>query len=152
MKNIRAGTCNSVARNELGKTRSVCTPWVPFHREPAPINDDRLVEKLACTVLEWRAVSGRYLKPNRSWSPCWKFQPMNNVDDAFNLLDTARAQYSLSVGADGTFTAEVEVAGRIGKASCSPKARAICLALAQALGLVMDERSLSAGSRKRKEP
>jgi hypothetical protein len=152
MKNIRACTCSNVARNALGSRRPACTPIETFHREPPPINDDRLVEKLAFTLFGWKAVSGRYLKPNRSWSPCWKFQPMNNVDDAFKLLDTGGAQYSLSVGADGTFTAEVEVAGRIGKASCSPKARAICLALAQALGLVIDERSLSAGSRKRKEP
>lgn len=114
------------------------------------MSDDRLTEKLAARVLGWKAVGGRFLKPNRAWTPSWKFAPLTSLDHAFKLLENAFATYTLSVKEDRTFTAEVTVAGHTGKASGEPKARAISIALADALGIaVADDLDSSASSQER---
>src|SRR5690242_18854729 len=103
----------------------------------ATMNDDRLTEKLAAQVLGWKAVPGRFIKSGRSWIPRWRFQPLAELADAFQLLDRAAHHYTLT--RDGrTFTAEIRAGSGRGIASGELKARTITLAVARALGLEVD--------------
>ena len=83
----------------------------------------------------WRLAPGRFITVGRSWISRSKFRPLADVRDAFRLLETVAAEYSLASAAAGTLAATVHVAGRKGKAVGGPKARIICLALAQAMGI-----------------
>jgi len=108
--------------------------------EVAAMSDDRLTEELARRVLGWKVGPGRFIKSGRRWIPNWRFNPVARLEDAFLLLDRASGSYSLSFGSDQVFTVEVRVGGRIGRASGQPKARAITLALSQALGIEESDR------------
>ena len=99
------------------------------------MNDDRLTESLAIQVMGWRTAPGRFMKAGRAWIPSWRFAPLMNLEDAFGLLVASESTYTLRTGMGGLFEAEVRVGERVGKASGEPKARAITLALARALGL-----------------
>jgi hypothetical protein len=99
------------------------------------VTDERLADELVTSTLGWRPAQDRYVKPGRGWIPRTKFRPLADVRDALRLLDAVTKDYSLVVTPTGPFTAQVRLAGRTGKASGEPKARTICLALAQALGL-----------------
>ena len=99
------------------------------------MTDSQLTAKLAIEVLGWKTAPGRFVKPGRSWTPCWRFAPLENVAQAFDLLEGAAATYKLSGDNDGCFTAEVRIRGQIGKASGPQKARVICLAVARAIGV-----------------
>jgi ribosomal protein S5 len=99
------------------------------------MNDDRLVQELACRVFGWRLAPGRFLKSGRSWETRHRFKPLKSLDDAFRLLDVAATEYSLSGARGGSFTAVVRVGNREVKVTGKSKARAISLALAEALEL-----------------
>lgn len=103
------------------------------------MTDARLADELVERTLGWRSAPDRYIKPGRGWIPRSKFRPLIDVRDALRLLDAVTREYSLVSTSCGPFTAQVRLAGRTGKASGEPKARAICLALAQALGLEVEE-------------
>jgi hypothetical protein len=103
------------------------------------MNDDRLTEALAAQVLGWKAAPGRFLKSDRGWTPTWRFAPLTNLEDAFDLLDHAASTYKLATDKGGSFSAEVRVGRRTGKASGEPKARTITIALAHALGLELPD-------------
>jgi hypothetical protein len=103
----------------------------------AIMTDERLTDELA-RALGWRKAPGRYLKSGRSWIPESRFRPLLDLRDAFRVLDTASGDYSLLAKPGGVFTAQVRLAGRTGKATGEPKARAISLAVARALGLETD--------------
>jgi hypothetical protein len=96
---------------------------------------ERLTTLLAERILGWKVCPDRFVKAGRSWIPKWRFKPFARLEDAFLLLDRASGSYSLSLGADGVFTAEVHVGDRIGKASGEPKALTISLAISRALGI-----------------
>ena len=96
---------------------------------------DQLTALLVERVLGWKACPDRFIKSERSWTPRSRFRPLDRLEDAFLLLDTARAAYNLSAGSDVVFTARVCVGKRVGKATGEPKARTITLALSQALGI-----------------
>jgi hypothetical protein len=97
--------------------------------------DGILTDELAARCLRWRLAPGRYLKPERGWTSRSKFRPLVDIRDAFRLLDAVADDYSLLSKPGGVFTATVRVAGRIGKAAGEPKARAISLAVARAMGM-----------------
>lgn len=97
------------------------------------MTDAELTAKLAVEVLGWKTAPGRFVKPGRSWTPCWRFAPLENVAQAFDLLDAAAAAYKLSGDSDGCFTAEVRIGHQVGKASGPQKARVICLAVVRAV-------------------
>jgi hypothetical protein len=98
-------------------------------------NHDRLTDELARRVMRWRPVPGRYIKAGRSWIPRRRFQPLANLDHAFQLLDTAAATYSITFAAAGGFSAQVQIGDRRGSALGEPKALAITIALCRALGM-----------------
>ena len=83
----------------------------------------------------WKVAPDRFIKSGRSWLPKWRFAPFTRLDDAFQLLDRSASSYKLERVGSATFAVEVELDGRIGKASGEPKARAITLAVGRALGL-----------------
>jgi len=99
------------------------------------LDEGKLTEALACQVLNWRIAPSRFLKADRGWIPRWRFQPLKQLDDAFFLLDQSGCHYTINRSVNGTFSAHVRIGGRVGKASCAEMARAICLALGQALQL-----------------
>jgi hypothetical protein len=96
---------------------------------------EHLTAILAQRVMGWDVGPERFQTGGRSWRSRWRFQPLTRLEDAFELLDHAKSDYKLANDGSGTFTAEVQVRGRTGKASGQRKARTITLALAQALGL-----------------
>jgi len=98
------------------------------------VTDAQLTVKLAVDVLGWKTAPGRFIKPGRSWTPSWRFAPLENIAQAFDLLDAGAAAYKLSGDTDGLFTAEVRIGNRVGKASGAQKARVICVAIARAIG------------------
>lgn len=99
------------------------------------MNDAQLTDELASRVMGWKVASGRFVKPSRSWIPKWRFAPLERLEDAFQLLDTARAAYTLSRSAAGVFSASVRLGSGRGEASGEPKPRTITLALAIASGI-----------------
>ena len=98
-------------------------------------NDSNLTSELAVRVMGWKATRDRFIKSGRSWIPKWRFQPLVELADTFQLLDQAATRYCLTRDRDGIFGATVRIAGRWGKASGEPKARTITIAVARALGL-----------------
>lgn len=99
------------------------------------MTNERLTDELAARALGWRPAPDRYVKSGRSWIPRSKFRPFVDVRDAFRLLDAVTKDYSLISLPGGGFSAEVRLAGRVGRASGEPKARAISLAVARAMEL-----------------
>jgi hypothetical protein len=102
------------------------------------MNDDRLTETLAAQVLGWKATPDRFIKGGRSWIPRWRFSPLTELADAFQVLDHAADHYILT-GNSSTFEAEVQIGACRGKAVGEHKARTITLAVARALRLEVDE-------------
>jgi hypothetical protein len=102
------------------------------------MNDDRLTEKLAAMVLGWKTAPGRFIKPDRGWTPRWHFAPLTKIEDAFLLLDRIAKHYTLTTDEGEGFRAEVYVGVRVGRASGERGARTVTLALARALGLEVD--------------
>jgi hypothetical protein len=99
------------------------------------MTSDAVIAALAEQLLGWKATPDRFIKSGRSWIPRWRFNPLASLEDAVMLLDRTGGTYDLALTADGVFTAEVRIAGRVGTASGNPKARTITLAIARALGL-----------------
>jgi hypothetical protein len=121
-------TRRRVPVSPVGSTKAV------DHASPAH-QVARITDELACKVLGWRSAPDRFLKARRRWIPRSRFKPFARLDDAFLLLERAGCTCVLSIGANGIFTASVQIGDRIAKASGEPKARAITLALCRALGI-----------------
>jgi len=100
---------------------------------------EKLTAALAERVMGWKASPDRFMKSGRSWIPRWRFQPLVDLADAFRLLDKGARRYSLTCDGRRTFSVEVQVGTRRGKAAGKHKARTITLAVARALGLEVDE-------------
>jgi hypothetical protein len=82
----------------------------------------------------------RFLPGDRRWLPRWRFQPAKRLEDAFRLLErVAPQEYSMGEIKGGGFWVEIRVAGVIGEAGESSKARALTYAIALAIGLEVDE-------------
>lgn len=104
----------------------------------APMNDDRLTDKLAAEVFGWKTAPGRFIKGDRSWAPRHRFAPLTRLDDAFQLVDRVATACKLTMVEGGPVAAEVQVGECVGKASGKLKARTVTIALARALGLEVD--------------
>lgn len=103
------------------------------------MTDQRLTDELASHALGWRKAPGRYLTSGRSWIPESRFRPLADVRDAFRVLDAVTGDYSLVAAPGGAFKVVARVNGRIGRAIEKSKSRAICAAVAQLIGIKMDQ-------------
>jgi hypothetical protein len=99
------------------------------------MTEQRLTDELAHLVLGWRLAPGRYLTIGRTWIPRSRFRPFQDIREAFRLLDTVTDDYLLRAIPGKSFTVEIRLKGRIGRASGNSKARVITLAVAQLLEL-----------------
>lgn len=123
------------------------------------MTDDLLTDELAARVMGWRLAPGRYMKAGRSWLPRWRFAPLTNLEDAFDLLDHTASACTFVTNRAGTLEVSVRVGEGSGTAAGDQKARVITTALARALGLdppdgagtpvklSVRHRALSAGSK-----
>ena len=105
---------------------------------------EHLTAVLAERVLHWRSTPDRLLTGKRAWIPRWRFQPLANVEDAFQLVAAAGASYSLTATADGTVMAQLCVGGRTGTALGKITAATITVALAQSIGINVPDELLEA--------
>lgn len=99
------------------------------------MSDEQLTTALALQAMRWRLAPGRYLKPEGGWTSRSGFRPLVDVSDAFRALDAVTSDYSILAKAGEGITVAVRVPGRTGRAVGKSKARTICLALAQVLGI-----------------
>lgn len=102
------------------------------------MTDDHLTAILAERAMGWKVTPDRIMKTNRAWISRWRFQPLTDISDAFELVAQLTDDYSLTAVPGGTFKATVRVGGKVGVSSCLLQARAITLAIAQALGIDED--------------
>jgi len=101
--------------------------------------DVRMTTELACRVMSWRTGPGRFIKPNRGWTPRWKFQPLKKLEHALNLLERAAPQHFSMEGDETTgLHVRVQIAGVIGEARGKSKPRAIAYAVARAVGIQVE--------------
>jgi hypothetical protein len=106
----------------------------PPQPRPRFVSSDQFTAMLAERILGWKACPDRFIKSGREWIPRNRFRPLTRLEDAFLLLGRAARNFNLT-SVDGQFTAEVRMGVRTGRATGEPKARTICLAIGQALGL-----------------
>ncbi len=104
------------------------------------MSDERLTTELAVRAMRWRLAPGRYLKPGRGWTSRSGFRPLVDINDAFRVLDAVTGDYSMLAKPGGRFRVHVRTADRMGQAAGESKARIICLAVAQALGIDLEEK------------
>jgi hypothetical protein len=103
----------------------------------------RLTDELACRVMGWKPGRDRFIKSDRQWVLRWRFQPLTSVENAFELLNTAAASLVLTTARDGSFTAQVKLGQRKGRASSPSVATSITVAIARALGLDVPDEAVS---------
>ena len=98
-----------------------------------------LTRLLAERVMQWTAAPNRFMLGDRAWIPNWRFQPCENLADAFQLLDAAKPE-TYSIGADetGCFWAKVQIGGVVGEGRDRSMPRAITCAAARASGIDVD--------------
>ena len=101
------------------------------------MTDERLTDELALRVMGWKVAPDRFVKSGRSWLPKWRFRPIVELADAFQLLDRAADHYTLK-GDGRTFNAVIQTSSGRGTASGESKPRVITLAIAKALGLEVE--------------
>jgi hypothetical protein len=99
------------------------------------MSDERLTSVLAVRAMHWRLAPGRYLKPDRGWTSRSGFCPLVDLKDAFQALESVTKDYSLDSRPSGIYTVRLRFEGRLAQGAGATKARAICLALADALGI-----------------
>jgi hypothetical protein len=100
----------------------------------------QLTDELAESVMGWRLAPGQYIKSDRGWTPRWRFQPVQRMEDALRLLERAAPQeYAVGAAENGAFWARVRIAGKTGEACESSQARALTFAIARAIGIDVEE-------------
>jgi len=105
---------------------------------------DQFMAMLAERVMGWRVAPERFLKGERCWTPRWQFQPLRRLEHAFQLLEKANGQYTLTKAGDGTFMARVSIGDRHGSASGKSEAATITVAVARAIGIDVSDELLEA--------
>jgi hypothetical protein len=98
------------------------------------VTDERLTDFLAERVMGWTVGPDRFMTGQRGWMPRWRFQPLERVPDAMRLLEAAASKrYDFRTEDDGLLLVRVKIAGNTGRARDRSKARALTLAIANAL-------------------
>jgi len=100
--------------------------------------DEYLTTQIAVHAMGWRVAAGRYLKADRSWASRAGFRPFADLNDAFRALRTVTQDYSLRATSVGV-RVDVRLGDRTAHAVDSSEARAICLALAEVLGIRVED-------------
>jgi len=78
----------------------------------------------------------RFMMGDRRWMPRWRFQPSDNLMDAFQLLDGARQMNTACRAGNGLgFQVRVRIGEVIGEAHGISKPLAITHAVARAVGI-----------------
>jgi len=103
------------------------------------MNDRQVTAELAKRVMGWRVGKDRFLLPSRSWIKSWKFDPLQNVETALDLVKRANGTCSFDTAGTGLIQAEVKIGDRIARASGRNQARVITYALAEALEIAVEE-------------
>lgn len=100
---------------------------------------DQLAAILAERVMQWGLGPDRFLLGERRWIPRWRFQPTVRLEDAFRLLERlAPDEYTMGAAPDGRSWAKVRVAGVLGEATESSRARAVTFAISRAFGIEVE--------------
>jgi len=99
--------------------------------------DQQLTNELAVHVMGWKPTPDRFVKSGRNWIPRWRFRPLTELADAFDLLDRAADRYSITCER-AAFKVEVHAGSHQGHASGDHLARAISVAVARAHALEVD--------------
>jgi hypothetical protein len=94
---------------------------------------------LAQRVMKWTTAPDRFMLGRRKWIASWRFQPFENLADAFQLLDAAGpATYSMGGDETGWFWARVQIGRVVGEGRDKSRPCAITCAVARALGMDVD--------------
>lgn len=103
------------------------------------MTNDILSALLAEKVLGWRISPGRFLMGNRQWSPRWRFQPTEKLEDAFRLLEEAGPkEYTIRGDDKGGIHVQVRIGGTAGEARGICKALTIACAIARSVGIEVE--------------
>ena len=100
--------------------------------------NEQLAVLLAQRVMGWGIAPDRFLLGKRRWIPRWRFQPTENLDDAFKLLEKAAPQDYTMGGDSKGFWVRVRIGDSTGEADGASKPRAITCAIARALGIEVE--------------
>jgi len=101
------------------------------------MSTEQLTAILAERAMGWVVGPERFLLGGRRWLPRWRFRPLTELADAFQLIDRVADHYTLTKNGR-TFTAQVRTGSGRGTASGEQMARTITLAVARALGMEVD--------------
>jgi hypothetical protein len=100
------------------------------------IERQHLTDILAEQVMGWTICPKRFSFGQRGWMPRWRFQPTQNIADAFQLLEnTDVVEYVLHVDRKGSYRAKVLTPRSSAEATSSSLPFAICVAVAHAYGI-----------------
>ena len=101
---------------------------------------DNLTALLVKRVLHWSVAPDRFLTGNRGWVPRGRFRPTERIQDAFRLLlAAAPAEYDMGGAKGKPSWVKVRIGTAPAEASAPSLPLAICLAIAQALGIEVGE-------------
>jgi hypothetical protein len=104
------------------------------------MTNDQLTAILAERVMGWGIAPERFLMGKRRWIPRWRFQPVENLDDAFQLLEKAAPQeYSIGGDDKGNVYVHVRIAGSAGEARGTSRPLVITYAIARAVGIEVEQ-------------
>ena len=110
------------------------------HEGKSTVTADQLTTLLAERVMGWGVAPDRFLMSNRKWTPRWRFQPTEKLNDAFRLLDEAAPeQYTMGADGQGVFWVRVRIRGGVGEANGASRPWAISCAVARALGIEVNQ-------------
>lgn len=94
---------------------------------------------LAQRVMGWTVGPDRFMMGNRGWTPHWRFQPTQKLDDAFRLLEGASPEeYSISGDNKRNIRVRVRIRGATGEAHGTSKPLVITHAIARAVGVEVE--------------
>ena len=113
---------------------------VPLQKAIHEPEEMLLVEHLTTALVEkimgWGIAPERFLMGNRRWIPRWRFRPIENLDDAFQLLEKAAPQeYSICGDDKGSIHVRVRIGGTAGEARGTAEPLTITCAIARAVGI-----------------
>lgn len=100
------------------------------------MSNDQLTAILADRVMGWTVGPERFLMRNREWTPRWRFQPANKLEDAFRLLEEAKPEgFSICGDDEGNIHVRIRINNAVGEARGMSTPGVITHAIARAFGI-----------------